>query len=182
MNVNEDENKEMFPPLLREQVFTDHGAADWLRTLNVRNPLSAWLLVTGSLGSIAAFAIACTLVSHQQVSWYAASVVPSTYVCRVGGLECRVYVRILEPTAEDYESFSAGAALHIGESRTSLGRSHVIAVRSGDVGSKPVLLISWPTQLAPPEQDLLLGAVRSQSLAEWVLGRKKTLARSGEPK
>lgn len=169
MSFEDRHSEEMYPPLLREQVFSDHGAADWLRTIGGRDPFPAWLLVAISLGMVVGFMVASVTIQHRQVLWRPAEFAPNSYQCNQAATGCSVAIFLTKKGLVRDQALDVGQFVSI---KDGLGRvldARLLSIQPLESDSTIKLVVSLPNSGVAPAGRALVGIGQARSLASWVL-------------
>lgn len=181
MNLEGRHSEEMYPPLLREQVFSDHGAADWVRTIGGRDPFPAWVLVAISLGLVIGFIVASITIQHRQVVWRPATLAPNSYQCGQAATNCSVTLLLTKEGLVSDPSLEVRQFVSI---RDALGRqveARLVSIQLVENDSNVQLVVSWPDGAVAPIGRPNVGIGQARSLASWVLtGGDEARKGSGE--
>lgn len=161
MSEPQGEAQTALPPLLRHQVFGNHGAAEWLREPGSRAALPAGLLLLAALVASAALAALAVCLPHTRQVAARVEAMPAAANCASPGDDCEIHLRLLAPTAADSEGIAVSALLLQVDGQwrrlpASSGGEHLLRVR-------------WPSRWPLPAGGFAVRLERRAALYRWVL-------------
>lgn len=162
-----DRANEQSQTLLREQVFTNPGAVDWIRAERMSPQMPPWLLLVAIFTGLLALVAAMSLSIHRQVETRLGTVTPGSVDCPAEGETCHVELIMTHRPEYLQTQWVPGTDIDIVLADHFTVRGTVLKDRS-DQGSRSRLIVALPKPLASISGRVKAISVKERSLVAWV--------------